>query len=279
VAGLRRVLASLAAVDHPRDRMRIVVAVDGPDPELEAVAADGGAAEVVVLPTNQGSYAARNAALDRIGDAAEVVLFTDSDAEVDPGWVRAHLATLERVPRSGGAVVFRMSDRPRPAEVVDARRHLDQRFYVEQLGYAATVNLGVRREVVVRVRFDASLRSGGDFEFGRRAAAEGFAIAYSPDAVVTHPARATARQLLAKIERVASGARDLADAGHDASRRRRTRTPLADAAAEYGFRPGPWWLTRAWAIDRACSVAFARRVPSVVGPAVRRRLSPRGAHR
>jgi glycosyltransferase involved in cell wall biosynthesis len=272
-AGLEATLRSVRAVDHPRRLLQVIVVVDGPDEALATVARGGGADDVVVLERNQGSYAARNAAVAAIRPDVDAVLFTDSDAEVDPHWVRAHLDALRASPRSGGRVVFRTSSPPTPAEVVDARRHLNQEHYVG-LGYAATVNLGVRPEVLAAIRFDATLRSGGDFEFGQRATAAGFAIAWTPDAIVFHGARPSARQLLRKVDRVGRGARVMQASGHAATGRRLVRAPLRNVArTSVGFEPGAWWMLRAKVIDALCSLTFARHVPAVVLPAVRRRLT------
>ena len=270
-AGLDRTLRSIATLDYPAHLVDTIVAVDGPEAAVEATAA-AHRATVVVLPHNRGSYAARNAALDALPERAKVVLFTDADAEVTPGWVRAHLRVLDRVSRSGGAVEFVMAAEPRPAELVDAMRHLDQQHYVEGLGYAATVNLAVRRTVVERLRFDEALRSGGDFEFGRRCEEAGFAIAYAADAVVRHPTRRTARELLKKIDRVARGASTLQARGLAAQARRKSRPSVRAAAEARRLEPSALWLAQARLVDIGCSLTYARHNRSVVMPAIRRRL-------
>src|SRR4051812_33947473 len=117
--GLRALLASLGDV-------AVVVAVDGPDADVEEVARAAGAT-VVVLPEPRGSYAARNAAID--ASSSDVVLFTDADARVGPGWVAAHVDALAHADLSGGPVRLELPDRPSPAQAVDAARHLDQRRY------------------------------------------------------------------------------------------------------------------------------------------------------
>lgn len=246
-AGLARLLRSMHDVD-------VVVAIDGPDDAVERVARDGGA-RVVVLPEPRGSYAARNAAVD--ATTSDLVLFTDADAEVGPGWVEAHTRALEHHDLSGGPVRLELPAHPSPAQAVDAARHLDQRRYVDTLGFAATVNLGARRAVLERVRFDERLQSGGDFEFGQRTRAAGFTIAWTEDAWVAHPPRSSARAVLKKVRRVAKGAVDLQRAGHPASARgnRAKRRPV-DVANDAGWRPGPWWRLRAWALDRACTVVY-----------------------
>jgi glycosyltransferase involved in cell wall biosynthesis len=187
-AGLRVTLRSIAA---QRPGVPVVVAVDGHDPVVEAVAREAGAT-VVVLPVSAGSYAARNAALDAIPADADAVLFTDAGCVARPGWVAGHLAALTRADLSGGAVDVTTSSRPTPAEFVDAARNLRQQTYVEVDGFAATCNLAVRRSVIDQMRFDGALRSGGDREFCRRAAAAGFTLTYTPQAVVEHPARTAA---------------------------------------------------------------------------------------
>jgi hypothetical protein len=264
-------LDSLAVVDYPRDRFQVVVALDGPDPALEKIARDCGV-DVVVSEVNCGSYAMRNLALDQVGDA-EFVLFTDTDCAVSPQWVRAHVAALQTTDLSGGEVRFETGAVPTPAEWVDSVRHLRQRHFVNVLGYAATCNLGVRRAVVEQLRFDGARRSGGDFDFGRRARQAGYSIAYSAEAAIAHPARRSTRAVLRKVWRVAGGAQALGRDGERASQRRDpTRQTALAAARAAGLPVSSWWLLRVAAVDRLCSVAYAVRVPQVIGPAIARRL-------
>lgn len=269
---LSRLLTSLQALDHPRDLLQVVVAVDGPDATLSATAESFGAT-TVVLPVNGGSYAARNAALAVVRPDATAVLFTDTDCVVGPRWVTEHLRALEHADASGGAVRLTTSTPPRAAEWVDASRHLRQRHFVEALGFAATCNLAVRRDVVDALRFDASLRSGGDFDFGQRLAAAGRSLVYTEDAWVTHPARSSSAQLLGKVRRVAMGAATNEVRGHQATARREPgRAPALQRARLEGVDRGGLWRLQVRALELACSVVYARHVPSVVVPAVRRRL-------
>ena len=274
-AGLAVTLESIDRADG-REQATVIVAIDGREGTASTRAvAEARADAVVVLDTNGGSYAARNAAIDAalaITPAVETLLFTDSDTVVDRQWIAAHAAALATAPRSAGAVTFTLSPRPSPAELVDSMRHLDQRFYAEALQYGVTANLAVRREVVEALRFDGSLRSGGDFEFGQRCANSGFPITYASDAVVYHAARSSALALLAKIDRVARGAAVLNASGFAATGRRKARTSVARAAAEAGIAATPVFLARAAALDFTCSLAFARRNPAVVAPALRRRI-------
>jgi GT2 family glycosyltransferase len=241
---------SIWAADYPRDCVRVVVALDGGHPNAADAARAEGATVVEVIP-NQGSYAARNAALDALPDEVAAVLFTDADCEVAPGWIRAHLAALAGAPLSGGAVDFRFAHEvPNPTEWVDSVRHLQQRTYVEQDGFAATCNLAVRRDVFATVRFDATLRTGGDADFCLRAKAAGFALVYTPAARITHPARSSRRELLTKVRRIAGGAPRVR-ALQGSSRRPSARLSLGAyrKARAAGYRDGPLWGKRECLLD------------------------------
>ena len=77
-------------------------------------------------------------------------------------------------------------------------------------GFGVTADLPVRREVLEQVGpFDERLRSGGDADWGERAAALGFRAVYVPAVRVRHPARARLRELVEKSRRTARGVEDL----------------------------------------------------------------------
>ena len=80
--------------------------------------------------------------------------------------------------------------------------------------FAATANLFVRREVVDDLGgFDASLRSGGDYEFGRRATGAGYRLVYAPEASVVHRPRASLRETWRLHRRLGAGWAALARKG------------------------------------------------------------------
>gem|GEM_PF-147003 len=273
---LARTLASLRRLDHAS--LEVVVAVDGPDPTLEATAREA-AATVVVLPSNQGSYAARNAAVAQLqhgGSQAHVVCFLDADVTVTPGWLEAHLRALAEADLSGGAVRFSLSTPPTPAEHVDASRHMNQQRYIEELGFSATANLAVRREVMEALRFDEGMTSAGDRDFSNRARRAGFRLVYAPQAAVTHPARARASSLLRKVDRIARGTSALRRTGRPVDQAASYRRESVVASARRLGRSRGWaWEWRALLLDRLCDLVWAVRVPGAVVAGVRRRLRGR----
>ena len=252
----------LASID---DDVHVIVAVDGGDPACVRVAEEAGAHVVVVTP-NQGSYAARNAAIDALPDDVDVVLFTDADCVATPGWVREHVAALADADLSGGGVEWLFSSPPTPAEWVDSQRHLHQRLYVERDGYAATCNLAVRRPVLDAMRFDASLRTGGDAEFGRRATANGYRLVYTEKAAIRHVARPSRAALMRKVRRIVSGIP--AQKARWAERgvppgARLTRGPWR-RAREAGLDVGPWWGLQACVLDWEANLRIRRAVKKVL---------------
>ncbi len=81
---------ALARLDYPRERVQVIVAVDG-DPDLaEAARAADPAAEIVLLPRRSGKAAAINEALGRA--RGEILVLTDANNLLAPGSVRAAAA-------------------------------------------------------------------------------------------------------------------------------------------------------------------------------------------
>jgi cellulose synthase/poly-beta-1,6-N-acetylglucosamine synthase-like glycosyltransferase len=154
-----------------------------------------------------GSYAARNRALTVA--RGEIFAFTDSDCIPDQRWLEEGVSGLQS--RNAGLIAGRVEvfaarpDRPNPIEAYDIMHAFRQERYVE-LGFAPTVNLFARRDVLDRVGpFDARLKSGGDREWTSRAVAAGCSLAYHDEALVMHPARRSLSELNQRLARIAGG--------------------------------------------------------------------------
>jgi glycosyltransferase involved in cell wall biosynthesis len=265
VEHLRALLASIADTDYPPELMQVIVAVDGGNPDVVRVAEEAGARVVVQIP-NQGSYAARNAALEAIEQPVEVVFFTDADCRVAKKWARSHIEALETADMSGGGVEWAFSERPTPAEWVDSLRHLHQKIYVERDSYAATCNLAVRWSVLEAMRFDPSYRTGGDAEFGRRATASGFSLVFTEEAAILHEPRRSRRALMTKVHRIAGGVAHQRERWVERgapARVRLTRGPWR-RAQRAGLEVGPLWGLRACILDWEANRTLRRAVLRVL---------------
>jgi GT2 family glycosyltransferase len=133
----------------------------------------------------RGAGHARNVAVRSSGAAS--IAFCDADDLVQPGWVAAMGSALRRQDCVGGRVKV---DLLNPTWLQTA-------FYSEPpdrlerfagiFPFAATCNLGVRREVIDRVGgFDESFLTGQDIEFCLRMWAAGYELHYAPDAAVQY---------------------------------------------------------------------------------------------
>ncbi len=192
----------------------VIVVDNGSSDATAAIAARHPMVSRVISERRPGSYAARNAGLAVA--AGDLIAFTDADCIPAADWIRGGVeATIE-----GGAELVAGHVRPRvgPAPSVwerfDAGHHVDQRKYVETLGFGATANLFVRRTVFDAVGgFDGEMGSGGDRELCRRAVAAGFRLAYAPGAEVAHGSRRTARETWKLHRRLGAGLHQLHQRG------------------------------------------------------------------
>lgn len=155
-----------------------------------------------------GSYAARNVAIAYA--KGELLVFTDSDCVPGRDWLSLLWSAHKRQSRlsllAGGVSVSKFEDGPlNLVELYDSAMGLPQARYVKR-GYAVTANLSIPAVVMDKLEgFDDSRFSGGDADFCRRAASQGIALAFIPEASVRHPARSSFREITTKLKRVKGG--------------------------------------------------------------------------
>ncbi len=209
-ADLRRCLDAVCAL--PDDGQEILVVDNNPPDDSTAVATAAYPRVRYVLQRTGGLNAARNRALREAHH--DIVAFTDDDAFVDAGWLRAILRNFED-PRVLCATGLTM-----PVELETEAQEQFERYSPFGRGFrrrvfdgtemnpmavgpvGAGANLAVRRTVLDLVgEFDEALdggtptRSGGDHEMFSRVLAAGFRIVYDPAALNWHRHRRTPDEL------------------------------------------------------------------------------------
>ena len=95
---LRANLASVSRLSFPKDDFEVIV-VDNNSTDNSGEIIESFPFIKVEERERQGSYAARNAGLKVA--SGEIIAFTDSDCEVDPGWLDALWEAARQNPRAG----------------------------------------------------------------------------------------------------------------------------------------------------------------------------------
>ena len=207
---LKRCLRALEDQTYPKSSYEVIVVDNGSSESIEPVVNGFGHA----LATHEGrpgSYAARNRGLSVA--RGEVIAFTDSDCVPAPDWIERGVANLLVAAGCGLVagkveIFFKDPRRPTAIELYESITAFPQKRYVEVRKYGATANLFTYKSVFEDVGpFDDELRSGGDYEWGRRVFSSGYGQVYADDVRVAHPARRSFSQLRGKIVRVAGGHR------------------------------------------------------------------------
>lgn len=231
-ADLRRCLAALAQQTWPVSDFEILVVNNDTQPAPDDLAAPN----LRLLQEPQGhSYAARNAGVAAARGA--LLAFTDADCQPAPDWLAAGWAALQgEADLAGGQI--EISREPAGLAADYERCFAFPQEQNAHQGRSVTANLFVRRRVFASSGgFDATLQSGGDFEFCQRAGRAGHRLVYAAEARVLHPPRSRIAALLKKNRRTAGGfrRREFELAGLDRAAQRRV--------LGYLLRPRPlfWW--------------------------------------
>lgn len=214
-------LDGLAAQTYPPDRWEVIVVDDASADDTAALveARIGGELRLRLL---RGTGSGKKAALSQGIAAArgEIILTTDGDCQVPPGWVEGMAAQF------GPAVqmVVGFSQIGRPGEVKGLREGLEAVDFLNLMGaalgsagqgYALAAsgqNLAFRQEAFARLGGYGPIqhRASGDdvllLQLMRRRAGGHIAFATSPATFVVHPAAVSWRALLAQRARWASNA-------------------------------------------------------------------------
>jgi cellulose synthase/poly-beta-1,6-N-acetylglucosamine synthase-like glycosyltransferase len=139
-----------------------------------------------------------------------VIVFLDADMTVPAHWLQqiAEVFTDHDVDYLGYEIKIYIPEGENGIwGWYDQKLGLPSRYFYEQKQFVPTASLAVRRRVFDEVgRFDASLASGGDKNFGRRVFNHpALKTHFADDIVVSHPARTRFREHYKKAIRIGRG--------------------------------------------------------------------------
>ncbi len=206
-ARLASCLTALTKQTMPRCMYEIIVIDNGSSDDTAAVAKSFAGAKVISEP-KPGSYVARNAGL-RLA-RGQIVAFTDSDCTPVADWLERGLAALRRH-ANAGIIAGRIELYATHGAIDPACQAYEQMFAFDQKrnvlhNAVATANWISSIDIPRSLGgFRAELKSGGDSDLSRRAAAAGHPIHFVSDVTVRHPIRADRGSLIGKAVRVIGG--------------------------------------------------------------------------
>ena len=205
---LKQCLEILDAQTYPKQSYEVIVIDNNSTDDIRSIV-DGFEQATYEFEPVPGSYSARNKGL---GVAkGDILGFTDSDCAPAANWIEQGVANILKYPGCGlvaGRIDFSFQDphNPHPVELYDSLYFLQQEKYVEEDHFGATANVFTTRQIFDTVgKFNATLKSGGDREWGERVYAAGYKQIYAADVKIAHPARASFQELNKKLRRVYKG--------------------------------------------------------------------------
>jgi GT2 family glycosyltransferase len=201
---LVRVLQSVVAQRLDHGAFEIIVVDNGSHMPLEAVKAAWPQVRFLLEP-QPGPGLARNRGI--AAAAASTLVFIDADCRAGPGWLQAAVRAVEGDPARavvGGRIDIDVRD---PAAMTGAEAFetvfaFNQKRYIAQERFSVTANLAMAAGVFAAVGPFAGIDRAEDRDWGRRAAAAGYATRYLQSMRVWHPARPDALAMRRKWQRM-----------------------------------------------------------------------------
>jgi glycosyltransferase involved in cell wall biosynthesis len=204
--GLNTCLDALLSQSYPRDRFEIIVVDNASSPPIVINRLKSENVKLVVCPI-PGSYAARNEGLKAVN--GEIIAFTDADCQPRTDWLKSGVNAIEHYGGKciiGGEVNILLPSQPTAVELYQFYTGFMQKENIERLGFTATANLFVPKNIFENVgMFNEELLSGGDREWCWRAGSMGYGIKYASDACVMTTPRPTIASAFRQAARVAGG--------------------------------------------------------------------------
>jgi glycosyltransferase involved in cell wall biosynthesis len=136
----------------------------------------------------------------------QIIAFIDADCLAQPGWIRGISDYFDANPDVdiiAGDVGIARADQHRPTalEIYESVYSYRVKLYVERDNYAATGNMAVRKPVFRLVGPFGGIGTMEDREWGQRATALGFNLAFVPEVTVLTPACKTFAELTRRWDR------------------------------------------------------------------------------
>lgn len=208
---LKICLECLENQTYPKNSYEVIVIDNGSDEGENIISVVANFKQAIAAYESlPGSYAARNKGITQA--KGEVIAFTDADCTPANNWIENGVKNLLQTPECGLVagkveILFQNPNRLTTAELYQKIFNpMPQQEFIEREKFGATANVFTFKSVIDKVgNFDATLKSGGDVEWGRRVYAFGYKQIYAEDTCVAHLARYSIKQIYKKTIRIVGG--------------------------------------------------------------------------
>ncbi len=207
---IHALLASLAALQFPKDRFEVIIADDGSTDDTAHIVRQAQQEYDYTLhylsQKNQGPGAARNLGMSKA--QGDFFIFLDSDVTVPPEW----LANVDRALQSEQADAFGGPDTYRKdfPPLLKAINYSMTSFLTtgglrgkkgKKIAkyYPRSFNMGLSRDVWQKIGGFSSLRHGQDIEYSHRILKSGAKVIFVADAPVFHKRRTNLRRFFRQV--------------------------------------------------------------------------------
>lgn len=205
---LKLCLESLFSQTYPSSYYEVIVVDNNSTDNIQSIVSQF--PQVIYTEEKQiGSYAARNKGISLA--KGEVISFTDSDCIPYPNWIEKGIENISKIGEHGliGGKIELLFKDPNNLTAVELYERLSafpQESYINNYHFSATANLFTTQSTLKEVGvFNSSIKSGGDYEWGRRVYKKGYTLKYVENVVIKHPARYSYQELYNKKARVYAG--------------------------------------------------------------------------
>ncbi len=208
---LEKCLAALDKQTYPQDLYEVIVVDNASDESIVEIVNKYQQASTI-YEAEPGSYAARNKGITVA--KGEIFAFTDSDCIPAADWIENGVTALINNPDCGiiGGKIklfFRDRDRLTAVELYEDLTAFPQKRHIELNNFTPTANLFTYQEIFDEVgKFNQKLKSNGDREWCQLVYQQGYGIKYAEQAMVSHPARSSFKQIYRRYLRMAGGRAD-----------------------------------------------------------------------
>ena len=200
---LEKCIQALRSQTYSRKNTEILIVLNEESQRSLSFALEPG--EKLLWQRQSYSYAARNLGIRHA--RGKIIALTDSDTLPSREWLDEAIVAIDSgFDLVAGSIELTFSKKPLTAAACYEKLFAFDQEKNVRFGRATTANLAGRADIFKDFPFAAGRATGEDFTWTRNTTRHGWSLGYASRAVVLHPARESAGEIIVKAKRVTRGA-------------------------------------------------------------------------